>query len=300
MEAKIARSLQLSPWISSENRLPKSNGSLSFSKCQTKHQRSQMLISCDFQPIKAKSWHRPCLLTASCSSQNSQASIMESENSLPSLDEVHVLKSKSEEIEPYLSGRCIYLVGMMGSGKTTVGRIIAEALGYAFFDYDTLIEQAVGGTSVAEIFKLHGEGFFRDNETEVLRKLSLMREVVVSTGGGVVVRPINWRYMHKGISVWLDVPVDALARRISAVGTHSRPLFHNEYGDIYAKTLKRLSTLLDKREDAYANAKARVCLENIAAKSGCIDVCTITPTEIAIEALVQIGNLLKKESREVH
>nr|GMD34432.1 shikimate kinase, chloroplastic [Ipomoea batatas]GME20193.1 shikimate kinase, chloroplastic [Ipomoea batatas] len=167
MEAKIARSLQLSPWNSSENRLPKSNGSLSFSKCQTKHQRSQMLISCDFQPIKAKSWHRPCLLTASCSSQNSQASIMEYENSLPSLDEVQVLKSKSEEIEPYLSGRCIYLVG------------------------DTLIEQAVGGTSVAEIFKLHGEGFFRDNETEVLRKLSLMREVVVSTGGGAVVQPLT-------------------------------------------------------------------------------------------------------------
>nr|GMC57838.1 shikimate kinase, chloroplastic [Ipomoea batatas]GMC63083.1 shikimate kinase, chloroplastic [Ipomoea batatas] len=168
MEAKLARSLQLSPWISSENRLPKSNGSLSFSKCQTKHQRSQMLISCHFQPIKAKSWHRPCLLTASCSSQNSQASIVEYENSLPSLDEVQVLKSKSEEIEPYLSGRCIYLVGMMGSGKTTVGRIIAEALGYAFFDCDTLIEQAVGGTSVAEIFKLHGEGFFRDNEVSNL------------------------------------------------------------------------------------------------------------------------------------
>nr|GME14047.1 shikimate kinase, chloroplastic [Ipomoea batatas] len=212
---------------------------------------------------------------------------MESENSLPSLDEVQVLKSKSEEIEPYLSGRCIYLVGMMGSGKTTVGRIIAEALGYTFFDCDTLIEQAVGGTSVAEIFKLHGEGFFRDNETEVLRKLSLMREVVVSTGGGAVVRPINWRYMHKGISVWLDVPVDALARRISTVGTHSRPLLHNESGDIYAKTLKRLSTLLDEREDAYANAKARVCLENIAAKNGCIDVCTITPTEIAIETPLQ-------------
>nr|APX52960.1 shikimate kinase [Convolvulus arvensis] len=300
MEAKIARSLQLSPWVSPENRLPKSNGSLSFSKWHTKQQRSQILISCHFQPIKTTSWHRPGSLTASCSSQNSQASVLQSENSPPTLDELQVLKSKSEEIEPYLSGRCIYLVGMMGSGKTTVGRIMAEALGYSFFDCDTLIEQAVGGTTVAEIFKLHGEGFFRENETEVLRKLSLMREIVVSTGGGAVVRPINWKYMHKGISVWLDVPVDALARRISAVGTQSRPLLHNESGDMYAKTLKRLSTLLDEREDAYANAKARVCLENIAAKSGCNDVCTITPTKIAIEALVQIENFLKKESGEVH
>ncbi|XP_060958477.1 shikimate kinase, chloroplastic-like [Cannabis sativa] len=80
---------------------------------------------------------------------------------------------------------------MMGSGKTTVGKILSQALGYSFSDCDTLIEQEADGISVAEIFKLHGEGFFRDMETEVLRQLSLMRCVVVSTGGGAVVRNIN-------------------------------------------------------------------------------------------------------------
>ncbi|VFQ77104.1 unnamed protein product [Cuscuta campestris] len=106
--------------------------------------------------------------------------------------------------------------------------------------------------------------------------------------------------MHKGVSVWLDVPVDALARRISSVGTHSRPLLHNESGDIYAKTLKRLSTLLNERGNAYANAEARVCLEKIAAKRGSCDICNISPTEIAIEALEQIKNFLKKENVKVH
>ncbi|PNX57109.1 shikimate kinase, partial [Trifolium pratense] len=68
-------------------------------------------------------------------------------------------------------------------------------------------------------------------ETEALNKLSLMNKLVISTGGGAVVRPINWKYMHKGVSVWLDVPVEALAKRIAAVGTGSRPLLHDEAGD---------------------------------------------------------------------
>ncbi|KAK4485970.1 hypothetical protein RD792_008624 [Penstemon davidsonii] len=168
------------------------------------------------------------------------ASVLDS-GSIPALfDESQIFKlmplqNKSEEIIQCLNGRCIYLVGMMGSGKTIVGKVLSEALGYSFHDCDTLIEQVVGGTTVAEIFKLHGESFFRDNETEVLHKLSLMHRLVVSTDGGAVVRPTNWRHMQKGISVWLDVPVEALARRITAVGTGSRPLLHHDYGDPYSK-----------------------------------------------------------------
>ncbi|THG23841.1 hypothetical protein TEA_027996 [Camellia sinensis var. sinensis] len=210
-------------------------------------------------------------------------SILKSGSFPASFDEAMTLKNKSEEIEPYLNGRCIYLVGMMGSGKTTIGRILSEVLGYSFFDCDTLIEHTVGGTSVAEIFKLYGESFFRDNETEVLQKLSLMHRLVVSTGGGAVIRPINWKYMQKGISVWLDVPLEALARRIAAIGTESRPLLHHDSGDAYAKAFNRLSTLLEERGEAYANANARVSLENIASKLGYIDVCNLTPTVIAIE-----------------
>ncbi|KAJ4974125.1 hypothetical protein NE237_007299 [Protea cynaroides] len=70
----------------------------------------------------------------------------------------------------------------------------------------------------------YSESFFRDNETEALRKLSLMRQLVVATGGGVVIRPINWKYMKQ-----------ASARRISAVEIDSCPLLHEESGDAYSK-----------------------------------------------------------------
>uniref|UniRef100_A0A453D9X8 shikimate kinase n=1 Tax=Aegilops tauschii subsp. strangulata TaxID=200361 RepID=A0A453D9X8_AEGTS len=144
-------------------------------------------------------------------------------------------QQKAEDVLPYLNDRCVYLVGMMGSGKTTVGKIIAEVLGYSFFDSDKLVEQSVGIPSVAEIFQVHSEAFFRDNESEVLRDLSSMHRLIVATGGGAVIRPINWSYMRKGLTIWLDVPLDALARRIAAVGTASRPLLHQESGDPYAK-----------------------------------------------------------------
>jgi shikimate kinase len=158
------------------------------------------------------------------------------------------------------------------------------------------VEQDVDANSVAEIFNLYGEGFFRDKETEVLRKLSLMHRLVVSTGGGAVVRPINWKYMQKGISVWLDVPLEALARRIAAVGTGSRPLLHHDSGDAYTKTFMRLTSLMEERSEAYANANARVSLEDVAAKLGHRDVSNLTPTAIAIEALEQIEGFLKEEN----
>ncbi|RZC56787.1 hypothetical protein C5167_015641 [Papaver somniferum] len=170
----------------------------------------------------------------------------------------------AQEVAPYITGRCIYLVGMMGSGKTTVGKILSEVLGYSFFDGDNLVEQAVGVASVAQIFKEHSDIFFRDNETEVLLDLSLMHRLVVATGGGAAIRPINWKYMKKhGITVWLDVPLEALATRIAAVGTDSRPLLHHDQlGDAYTKALARLSTLSKERGHAYTNADARVSVKN--------------------------------------
>lgn len=298
MEARLSQSLQLSSWIHSDKVVRKPSGLLRFSEKWNGKPRHRIVVSCHVQPRKAAHSDRRVQLKVSCSSQNVQASILESGCLSASNAEIETLKNKAEEVEEYLDGRCVYLVGMMGSGKTTVGRILAETLGYSFFDCDRLIEQAVGGTTVAEIFKLRGENFFRDNESEVLHKLSLMHRLVVSTGGGAVVRPINWRHMHKGISVWLDVPLEALAKRITAEGTKSRPLLHEESGDIYDKTLKRLTTLMEKRGENYANASARVSLENIAAKRE-KDVCHITPTEITLEVLIQIENYLKAKKSVV-
>nr|AFK43283.1 unknown [Lotus japonicus] len=234
-------------------------------------------------------------MEVACSYDNLPASTLESGSRRAPLDDELILENRSQEIQPYLNGRCIYLVGMMGSGKTTVGKIMSKVLGYEFCDSDALVEEEVGGNSVADIFNLYGESFFRDKETEALHKLSMMHRHIVSTGGGAVMRPINWKYMHKGISVWLDVPVEALAQRIAAVGTNSRPLLHYEAGDAYTRALMRLSALFEERGEAYANASARVSLEKIATKRGQRDVLDLSPTAIAIEALEQIDAFLKGE-----
>ncbi|CAL5384235.1 unnamed protein product [Camellia sinensis] len=146
---------------------------------------------------------------------------------------------------------------MMGSGKTTVGKILSEALAYSFVNSDKYVEEALGGSPVAQIFNQFGESFFRDYESDALRTFSLMPRQVVATGGGAVVRPINWKYMREGVTVYLDVPLDSLARRIAAVGTDSRRLLNFESGDVYKK--------------------------NIAAKLGVEDLSDITPTAITLE-----------------
>uniref|UniRef100_A0A0E0H6D6 shikimate kinase n=1 Tax=Oryza nivara TaxID=4536 RepID=A0A0E0H6D6_ORYNI len=235
------------------------------------------------QPLVLGSDRRSCGAKLKVSCSRKPAGI---DKTYYSADEALVLKQKAEDVVPYLNDRCIYLVGMMGSGKTTVGKILAEVLGYSFFDSDKLVEKAVGISSVAEIFQLHSEAFFRDNESEVLRDLSSMHRLVVATGGGAVIRPINWSYMKKGSTIWLDVPLDALARRIAAVGTASRPLLHQESGDPYAKAYAKLTALFEQRMDSYANADARVSLEHIAVKQGHSNVTTLTPSAIAIERLV--------------
>ncbi|OVA08103.1 Shikimate kinase/Threonine synthase-like 1 [Macleaya cordata] len=294
MEATCASSLQCCTWMASEKSGRKPNGFLELHQRFGEDRRRQRIVN-----SRVLKWSvdpiRPRLagFELSCCYRNSEDSTVESEIAQGFVDEPKILKKKAQEVAPYLSGRCIYLVGMMGSGKTTVGKILAEVLGYSFFDSDKLVEQAVGGTSVAQIFKEYSETFFRDNESEVLWDLSLMRRLVVATGGGAVIRPINWKYMKKGITVWLDVPLEALARRIAAVGTDSRPLLHHESGDAYTKALLRLSTLSDERREAYANADARVSLEYIASKLGHGDVSALSPAAIAIEALIQMENFLK-------
>ncbi|KAJ0252436.1 Shikimate kinase 2 [Hirschfeldia incana] len=279
-------------WIDWRNFEGKPRGSLRYSQ-RIKENKKRLIAH--LQPDKITR----DLRQRSVSGNNSSSALLETGKILhSSFDEELVLKRKAEEVKPYLNGRSMYLVGMMGSGKTTVGKIMARALGYSFFDCDSLIEEAMNGTTVAEIFEHFGESVFREKETEALKNLSLMyHQVVVSTGGGAVIRPINWRYMHKGISIWLDVPLEALAQRIAAVGTNSRPLLHDDEsgGDPYTVALNRLSTIWEARGEAYTNASARVSLENITSKLGYRNVSELTPTEIAIEAFEQVESFLNKE-----
>ncbi|KAG6783990.1 hypothetical protein POTOM_009672 [Populus tomentosa] len=207
-----------------------------------------------------------------------------------------LLKKKAKELAPCLNSCCIFLIGMMGCGKTTVGKVLSEALGYAFADSDTCVEQAVGEISVAQIFQQHGESVFRDNESKALQELSSKSQLLVATGGGAVLHPINWEYMRKGITVFLDVPLDALGRRIAAVGTDSRPLLDFDSGDPYTKALMSLSPLFEKRVEKYSSADVTVSLSKLADDLE-EDVSHLTPTIIAIEVLEQIEKYLRGKKK---
>jgi shikimate kinase len=149
-----------------------------------------------------------------------------------------------------LEGLNLYLVGMMGTGKSAVGRPLAAALGYRFLDADTSVER-VAGRSIPELFDQVGEPGFRDLETAVLGQIASWHSLVVATGGGVVTRPENWGHMQQGVVVWLDAPPELLLRRLAA-DPSPRPLLQT------ADPESQLTSLLSQRQRLYAQADLHI------------------------------------------
>jgi shikimate kinase len=147
--------------------------------------------------------------------------------------------------------RPIVLVGLMGAGKSTVGRRLAKRLGLPFVDSDEAIEDAAG-FSAGELFERYGDADFRDGERRLVARLVDEGNVrVIATGGGAYVNPITRKLLNeRAITVWLDAPVDILAERTGRRNT--RPLLRH---GSRATTLKRLS---EERGPAYAEAHIRV------------------------------------------
>lgn len=120
----------------------------------------------------------------------------------------------------------IALIGFMGSGKSVVGKALAERLGFDFVDSDALVEQAAG-KSVAKIFDESGERVFRELESRAVERASALNYSVVSCGGGVVLRKENVRALKRSSAVvWLDAPLEALQRRLNRGA--SRPLLRGK------------------------------------------------------------------------
>ena len=119
----------------------------------------------------------------------------------------------------------IYLVGFMGSGKSTVGQALARELGRVCLDLDELIEEREGMT-IPELFDRHGESRFREIETRLLLEILDLPPAVVAVGGGAFIQKYNRNLiLHKGFAVWLNIPVDLAWERSSQVD--NRPLARN-------------------------------------------------------------------------
>ena len=146
--------------------------------------------------------------------------------------------------------RPIVLVGLMGAGKSTVGRRLAKRLGLPFIDSDSAIEDAAG-LSAAEVYEKFGEKDFRDGERRLVARLIDGEVRVIATGGGAYVDPRTRELLNdRAITVWLDAPVDILTERTGRRDT--RPLLRN--GDRQG-TLERLA---EERGPAYSEAHIRV------------------------------------------
>ncbi|TDJ06233.1 MAG: shikimate kinase [Deltaproteobacteria bacterium] len=148
--------------------------------------------------------------------------------------------------------RAVLLSGMMGSGKSSVGRALAERLGWEFIDTDERVETSCG-LKIDELFRREGEAAFREREREVIESLP-QRRAVVALGGGAVLSLENRASLRsKGISVWLEAKPETLALRIST--EDARPLLVGATGEA---RIERLRELEAERGAAYAQADLRI------------------------------------------
>jgi shikimate kinase len=178
-----------------------------------------------------------------------------------------------------LQGLNLYLIGMMGSGKSTIGDLLAQRLEYRFIDTDSSIEKIVG-QSIAEIFQTAGEAEFRQIETQVLADISAYTRLVVATGGGIAMKLENWNHLQQGLVVWVDVSVDILVSRLQE--DTSRPLILNTPPD---ELHSKLEKMLVERRDRYAAADLRIPITS-----------QLSSVEIVDRILADIPTVLKKQA----
>ncbi|WP_413175495.1 shikimate kinase [Anabaena azotica] len=176
-----------------------------------------------------------------------------------------------------LKGVNLYLIGMMGVGKTTVGRLLAHQLGYGFIDTDDVIVKAAG-KSINEIFTEEGEAAFRQLESDVLGQVCAYTKLTIATGGGIVLRQENWGYLRHGLIVWLDAPVQVLLKRLAEDET--RPLLQDSDPE------DKLRSLLQQRQPLYSQADLHITITD-----------NQTPEEIATRILEAIPSVLKNQNQ---
>lgn len=177
-----------------------------------------------------------------------------------------------------LGARSIVLVGMPGSGKSSIGRRLAAKLGFEFVDADARIEEAAGGMSIADIFAKHGEVEFRALEARVIARLLEHGPTVIASGGGAFMNADTRALVRmRGVSVWLKADIAVLLRRVKRKS--DRPLLQGKDPEA---TMQRL---LAEREKTYAEADITVT-----SREG--------PHEVVVEAIVEkVERWLEEVSR---
>ena len=164
--------------------------------------------------------------------------------------------SPEADILSALGARSIVLVGMMGVGKSTIGRRLAARLKLPFVDADTEIEVAHAGMTIPEIFERHGEPYFRDGEARVIARLLDGGPIVLATGGGAFMREeTRARIAAKAVSIWLRADHDVIMRRVRRRA--DRPLLQT------ADPEGTVTRLLTEREPVYGKADLTIASRDV-------------------------------------
>ncbi|KAL3526258.1 hypothetical protein ACH5RR_010914 [Cinchona calisaya] len=203
-----------------------------------------------------------------------------------------ILKKMAAQISPELKGTSVFLVGINSSIKPNLGKLLAEALRYYFFDSDELVEEAAGGKSTARLLMERDEKGFRESETEVLKQLSSMGRLVVCAGNGAVQSAANLALLRHGISVWIDVPLDMVAREI-VQDNNQLPASESATSGSYPEVFTQLTTVYEKSQSGYTAADSIVSLPKVASKLGYEDLVEVTVEDMALEVLNELQRLTR-------
>ena len=164
------------------------------------------------------------------------------------------VQSTPKTLKEKLGGRNIFLIGMMGSGKTQTGPYLARMINYAFVDTDDVIEKAAK-QSISTIFEKDGEPVFRDLEKQVLKEISQHHSLVIATGGGLVTLPENWGVLHQGIVIWLDLDLNRSIQRIECDDKERPLLIKEDLAHTY-------SQIYESRKSIYLESDLRIEVED--------------------------------------
>ena len=164
------------------------------------------------------------------------------------------VQSTPKTLKEKLGGRNIFLIGMMGSGKSQTGPVLAKMINYAFVDTDDVIEKA-SKQSISSIFEKDGEKVFRDVEKKVLKEISQHHSLVIATGGGLVTLPENWGILHQGIVIWLDLDLKRSIKRLES-DKKKRPLLIGDY------LAENFIQIYESRKPIYLESDLRIEVED--------------------------------------
>ncbi|MDT3696412.1 MAG: shikimate kinase [Ignavibacterium sp.] len=162
-----------------------------------------------------------------------------------------------------MKNKLIFLTGFMASGKSTVGPILANTIGWGFYDLDKLIEGETS-LSIKEIFNVYGESYFRKIETDVLKKVCSLNEFVISLGGGTIASKENLQIIKKsGFLIYLESSPEAAYKRLRFKRDRPALLFDGEDEPTEAEFINRIKSLLKSRLQYYNSADIKINTDNL-------------------------------------